>query len=81
MLSKNAKTDEEQEAVIRALSNNTADWAMVVVEYFQDKAESDRVIDLAGKALDRMRSKARLAPKKDEDEEDKKDDKKTEEEK
>ncbi len=85
MLAKNSKTDEEQEAVIRALSNNTADWAMVVVEYFQDKAESDKVIDLAGKALDRMRSKARLAPKKDEDEDKKeekvKDDKKAEEEK
>lgn len=79
MLAKNAKTDEEQEAVIRALANNPADWAMVVVEYFQDKAESDRVIDLAGKALDRMRAKARLTSK-DDDEEEEEDEEKAEDE-
>jgi hypothetical protein len=59
MLARAAKNADEQMKIIRGLANNeTDDWAVVVVEYFVDESKHDSVIDLAEKALDRMRSRA-----------------------
>lgn len=90
MLARAAKTQDEQMKIIRGLANNeTDDWAVVVVEYFVDEAKNDNVIDLAEKALERMRARAdEKGGTKDEDEDkdkdknkDKDEDKKSEDEK
>ena len=62
-----AKVDSEQEAVIRSLvtnsAANTTKWAVEIIRNFEKTSESDRVVDLAGKALDRL--KANDEPDKD----------------
>ena len=61
LLARNAKLRAEQEKVIRGLANNETDeWAVSIVEYFVAESKDDNVIDLAEKALDRMRERARL---------------------
>ena len=61
MLAKSAKTRDEQMKIIRGLANNeTDDWAVSVIEFFVDESQDDAVIDLAEKALDRMRERARM---------------------
>jgi serine/threonine protein kinase len=60
-LASNAKTSAEQLAMIRALANNEpTEWAMSVVKYFYDQSDSDEVQDLADKALNRMRERAKV---------------------
>jgi len=55
-----AKVDSEQEAVIRSLVTNGATsptkWAIEIIRNFEKTSESDRVVDLAGKALDRLKA-------------------------
>ncbi|MBN8461099.1 MAG: hypothetical protein J0M04_25010, partial [Verrucomicrobia bacterium] len=59
LLARAAKNKDEQMKIIRGLANNeTDDWAMVVIEYFVDEAKNDDVVDLAEKALERMRARA-----------------------
>ncbi len=61
MLARNAKTQREQLAIISGLAKTeTADWALSVVEYFADEAESDQVIDQAEKAIRHMRERAKI---------------------
>lgn len=61
MLARNAKTEREQFSIISGLAKSeTADWALSVVEYFADEAESDRVIDQAEKAINHMRERAKI---------------------
>lgn len=60
-LASNAKTSAEQLAMVRALANNEpTEWAMSVVKYFYDQSDSDEVQDLADKALNRMRERAKV---------------------
>jgi len=60
-LASNAKTTAEQLNMVRALANNEpTEWAMSVVEYFFDESDSDDVQDLAEKALNRMRERAKV---------------------
>jgi hypothetical protein len=60
-LASSAKTSAEQESMVRALANNEpTEWAMSVVEYFFDESDSDKVQDLADKALSRMRERAKV---------------------
>jgi hypothetical protein len=65
-----AKQDSEQEAVIRSLvtnsSTNTKPWAAAIIKNYEEKADSDRVVDLAGKALDRINSLTKKDDSKDE---------------
>lgn len=60
MLARNAKSRPEQEKVIRGLAggDGSDDWAIAILEYFVDEAKDDKVIDLAERALDRVRSRA-----------------------
>lgn len=61
MLARNAKIRSEQEKVIRGLAaKGTEDWAISVIEYFVDEADDDQVIDLAEKALARIRARVKL---------------------
>ncbi|MFI2793943.1 serine/threonine-protein kinase [Haloferula sp. A504] len=61
MLARNAKTEREQFNVISGLARTEwADWALSVVEYFVDEAESDNVIDQAERALLKMRERAKI---------------------
>jgi hypothetical protein len=57
-----AKIDSEQEAVIRSIVGrseiNASPWAHAIIKNFEEKSESDRVIDLAGKALDRLKARS-----------------------
>ncbi len=46
-----------------------ADWPIAVIEYFADEAESDKVIDRAGKALDYLRQRERITEDDEDDEE------------
>jgi serine/threonine protein kinase len=81
MLARNAKIRSEQEKVIRGLANNeTADWAISVIEYFVDEADDDEVIDLAEKALDRMRERAKIREGREEDKDDEEEDEEKEDE-
>ena len=74
LLAKSAKTRDEQMKIIRGLANNETDeWAVTVIEYFVDEAKDDAVIDLAEKALDRVRERARIKDGDDADKKDKKD--------
>lgn len=61
LLASSARVDSEQEAIIRALvtnsSTNTTPWAVEIISTLEKTGESDRVIDLAAKALDRMKSR------------------------
>jgi serine/threonine protein kinase len=60
-LASNAKTTAEQLNMVRALANNEpTEWALSVVEYFFDESDSDEVQDLAEKALNRMRERAKV---------------------
>ena len=75
-LASSAKTSAEQESMVRALANNEpTEWAMSVVEYFFDESDSDKVQDLADKALSRMRERAKVLGigSTDEEEEEKED--------
>lgn len=60
LLASSAKTEAEEEAVIRSLvSNSTTNktpWAVTIIKQFEEKSKHDRVIDVAGKALDRLES-------------------------
>ena len=81
MLARNAKIRSEQEKVIRGLANNeTADWAISVIEYFVDEADDDEVIDLAEKALDRMRERAKIREGREENKDDEEEDEEKEDE-
>jgi hypothetical protein len=61
LLARNAKIRSEQEKVIRGLAaKETDDWAIAVIEYFVDEGDDDHVIDLAEKALDRIRARLKL---------------------
>jgi hypothetical protein len=76
MLARNAKTDSEQGAVIDGVARQKGDWTIAVIEYFADEAESEKIKDRAGKALDFVRERERINSKdKDEDEEPAKDEK------
>ena len=81
-LARSAKTQEEQMKIIRGLANNeTDDWAMVVIEYFVDEAKNDGVVDLAEKALERMRARAEEKGGTKDEDEDKDDEKSKDDEK
>jgi hypothetical protein len=73
LLANSAKVDSEQEAVIRSLvtnsSTNTTKWAIEIISKFEKTSENDRVIDLAGKALDRMKARTATDEKEDKKEE------------
>jgi hypothetical protein len=60
MLARNAQSRTEQEKIIRGLGGGevTGDWVINILEYFVDEAKDDKVIDLAEKAMDRVRSRA-----------------------
>ena len=57
-----AKVDSEQEAVIRSIVGrseiNTLPWAHAIIRNFEKTSESDSVVDLAGKALDRLKARS-----------------------
>lgn len=73
MLARNAKTDIEQIGVIDGLARQKGEWTIAVIEYFADEAESDRVKDRAGKALDYLRERERITNKDEDEEPDNKD--------
>lgn len=60
LLANSASGESEQEAVIRSLTTNTSTnktaWAVAVIQQIEQTSKSDRIIDLAGKALDRLES-------------------------
>ncbi|MGB1130102.1 MAG: HEAT repeat domain-containing protein, partial [Haloferula sp.] len=61
MLARNAKTDREQLTIIGGLAKaETSDWAIAVIEYFADEAESDEVIDRAERALSHIKERRRV---------------------
>lgn len=61
LLATSATVDSEQEAIIRAMVTNsevnTTKWAVEIIRNYEKTSESDRVVDLAGKALDRMKAR------------------------
>ncbi len=58
LLATAAKLDAEQEAVIGSLVTNSdineKPWVRAIIKNYEDTASSDRVIDRAGKAIDRL---------------------------
>ena len=61
MLARNAKTEREQNTIIGGLAKTeTSDWALSVIEYFADEAESDYVIDRAEKAISHIKERRRV---------------------
>lgn len=57
-----AKMDSEQEAVIRSIVSNTdlnkLPWAHAIIKKIEDTSESDKVVDLAARALDRLKARS-----------------------
>ncbi len=57
-----AKMDSEQEAVIRSIVGrseiNTLPWAHAIIRNYEKTSENDHVVDLAGKALDRLKARS-----------------------
>lgn len=62
LLANAAKEEAEQLAVIRDIVGkseiNSTDWARQIIKNYEEKSESDSVVDLANRALDRLNSKA-----------------------
>lgn len=60
LLAASAKMEAEQEAVIRSLTTNSnvnkTAWVITIIKQFEKTSKNDRIIDLAGKALDRLES-------------------------
>ncbi len=67
LLATAAKLEAEQEAVIRSLVQNSdinaKPWVRAIIKNYEDTASSDRVIDVAGKAIDRLDDIAPVDPK------------------
>jgi hypothetical protein len=60
-LASEAKLQVEQDKIVRELAINEEDeWVIPLVEKFAKESEYDRIIDLAERALDRLRERARL---------------------
>jgi serine/threonine protein kinase len=56
-LSKVAKTAEEQESIIRGLvTNHPSPWALAIIKNYFETSENDRVIDIAERAMDKLKS-------------------------
>lgn len=56
-LSKTAKTAEEQESIVRGLvTHHPTAWARALIQNYYDTSEYDRVIDIADRALEKLKS-------------------------
>ena len=56
-LSKVAKTAEEQESIIRGLvTHHPSPWALAIIKNYYDTSDSDRVIDIADRAMEKLKS-------------------------
>ncbi len=61
-LAANAKTNAEQDRIIRSLAARRHEpWAIAIVEGFAAASDNDSLIDLAEKAVDAMKERAKVA--------------------